>query len=350
MNVLMLPDYSQSNPYQKELAAALEKNGARVVFGNFNKLPVLRAVWAFWKPDVLHLHWTDVYFVAESWPKTILKSVRFLIEIMIVKLLRVKIIWTLHNISNHEKVKPGYERFINWILLHFYDQIIVHCSTAKDILIRVFDLPSEFKNKIHVVPHGHYAGYYKNQITQLEARAKLSIGNDELVFLYFGSIRPYKGIFDLVDAFRALEDSRLRLLIVGNPVNSEIKTEILRFCQIDNRIMTFLQYIPDDEIQIFMNAADVAVLPFTDILTSGSVLLAMSFGKAIIVPGIGCVSETLDDRGGILYDLKIADGLLNSMRKALSCNLSDMGHYNFLEVKKFDWMDIAKLTLQVYAA
>ena len=63
-----------------------------------------------------------------------------------------------------------------------------------------------------------------------------------------------------------------------------------------------LGFVPDDELQVYLRAADVVATPFLEILTSGSVLLAMSFERAVIAPRRGCVAETVGDDGGILYD------------------------------------------------
>ena len=349
MKVLMLPDYSQSNPYQRELVAALKDYGVDVTLCSFNALPLLRAVWKYGKPDVLHLHWTDGFIVAGNWLKTILKTMRFLIELLIVKSIGIRVVWTVHNLSNHEKINSNYESYINRILVHFYDQIIVHCSAARKAAVQLYHLADSFASKVHVVPHGHYMNCYENHITRHDARIKLDYDEDTILFLFFGSIRPYKGIFELIDVFCRIENPKVRLLIVGNPSNDVTRTELINRCQIDSRIKTCLQYVPENEIQIYMNAADVAVFPYTDILTSGSVLLAMSFGKAIVVPRIGCISETLDSQGNFLYDPDEINGLSKAIRAVIPSDLDIMGQHNRFKAETYDWKKIAQMTLDVYS-
>jgi glycosyltransferase involved in cell wall biosynthesis len=109
-----------------------------------------------------------------------------------------------------------------------------------------------------------------------------------------------------------------------------------------------MQYVPENEIQVYMNAADVAVFPFTDILTSGSVLLAMSFGKAIVVPRLGCITETLDIQGGFLYNPDDLDGLSMALQKIVLSDLNAMGQHNQITAEYFDWGKIANLTLDIY--
>jgi glycosyltransferase involved in cell wall biosynthesis len=177
----------------------------------------------------------------------------------------------------------------------------------------------------------------------------LDYEDESILFLFLGSIRPYKGIFELIDVFRNIESPKARLLIVGNPANETTKSDLLNRCELDSRIKTHLQYVPDDEIQIYMNAADVAVFPYTDILTSGSVLLAMSFGKSIVVPRIGCISETLDAKGSFLYDPDDTNGLSAAMQTVLTSDLATMGRHNRANVESYDWKKIAQMTLSVYS-
>jgi glycosyltransferase involved in cell wall biosynthesis len=347
MKVLMLP-YSRNNPYQRELTVALEKYGVDVTLCNFSVLPLLRAVWVCGKPDILHLHWTDGFIVARNWPKTILKTLRFLIELLVVKALGVKVVWTVHNLSNHEKIKSSYESFVNRLLIHLYDQVIVHCSSSQKVVIRTFRLTDRLNDRVHVIPHGHYLDSYENRITRQDARVSLDYKEDTVLFLFFGNIRPYKGLFELIDAFHMIENPKAELLIVGKPLNDIIKEDLLNRCQADNRIRTCLQYVLENEIQIYMNAADVVIFPYTDILTSGTVLLAMSFGKAIVVPNIGCIPETLDIQGGFLYDPNDVNGLSRALKNVLSSDLVAMGRHNRIKVENFGWDEIAKMTIKVY--
>jgi beta-1,4-mannosyltransferase len=348
MKVLMLPDYSRSNPYQRELVTALREFGVDVTLCSFNVLPLLRAIWVHGKPDVLHLHWTDGYIVAGNWLKTILKTLRFFMELLVVKGLGIKVVWTVHNLSNHEKINSNYERFVSRILVNFYDQVITHCSAARKSVVELYHL-ADHSNKVNVIPHGNYVGCYENRITRHDARIKLGYEDDTILFLFLGSIRPYKGIFELIDVFGKIENSKARLLIVGNSSNELTKKELINRCETDFRVRARLQYVPENEIQVYMNAADVTVFPYTDILTSGSVLLAISFGKAIVVPCIGCIPETLDIHGSFLYDPNDVDGLSRAMQDALSSDLETMGQYNRIHAENFNWKKIAQMTLDVYS-
>jgi len=77
-------------------------------------------------------------------------------------------------------------------------------------------------------------------------------------------------------------------------------------------------FIDDAELQFFIRAADAVVLPFRDVLTSGSAILALSFGRPVVAPRIGNLVEIVNEEMGILYAVEDQNGLVNGMRSALS--------------------------------
>jgi glycosyltransferase involved in cell wall biosynthesis len=349
MKILFLPDFSRGNPYQRELMKALERHHVNVNISNgISRFPLLGALKAHWKPDVVHFHWTHDFMIAGGRLKSIIGSLRFIAEILIVKCRGIKVVWTVHNILQHEREHQKLELFFNRILIRLYNQLIVHCSFSRKTVMQAFHLPERFKNKIHVIPHGHYINSYENKIPRQQARAKLGIKKEDIIFLYFGLIRPYKGVFQLIDTFQKIDNSRAQLFIVGRPANESIKKELMECCRSDNRIHTFLQFVPDEEIQVYINAADIAILPYQDIQTSGAMILAISFGKPVIAPAIGCIPEVLDEQGSFLYDPLESNGLINSMQLALSADLIRMGKHNFRIAQKLQWNDIGKQTYKVY--
>lgn len=346
IKVLFLP-YLEKNPYQKALANALLKEGVSVDFGIVSRLfSVLTSSRNHWRPEILHLHWQHPFLLGGTKLKTILKSVSFMSELLVLKLVGIKLIWTVHNIVNHEKRFSSLELFFNKFIARLCDRVIVHSSSAKNEVMEAFKIDKS--SQIVVIPHGNYIDYYENIISKSEARKKLKLSSENKIFLYFGTIRPYKGIPELIEAFKNLNPLNLILLIVGQPYNSQIAENILKRCEGIKNIRSIFKFILPEEIQIYMNAADVVVLPYQRILTSGAVILAMSFAKPIIAPASGCIPDVLDGKGSILYDPLEKKGLLKAMKQALSVDLKKMGEHNFKLAKKLDWKNIAKRTYKIY--
>jgi beta-1,4-mannosyltransferase len=351
INVLFLPDYTEYNPYQRELAQALRRYGVRVTLSNgVGRFPVLGAVAACGKPDVLHLHWTHPFTASRAgsaW-RSLAKSVRFLLELLSLKARGTSIVWTMHNLASHERRNWRIETLFNRVCAHLYDHVIVHCRFAERALVQSYVLPRNPQNRVTIIPHGNYIATYENAITSENARQCFGFTQQHTVFLFLGQIRPYKGVLHLIRAFRELDDARARLVIAGKPMGQAIADEVELLCSEDRRIQTRLAFIPDGEIQAHMNAADVVTLPYRDVLNSGGVLLAMSFGKAVIAPRLGCIPEVLDDLGALLYEPDSENGLLHALRQALEADLAAMGRHNLERARQLAWQDIAEKTYQVY--
>jgi glycosyltransferase involved in cell wall biosynthesis len=98
-----------------------------------------------------------------------------------------------------------------------------------------------------------------------------------------------------------------------------------------------------------MNAADVFILPYRDILNSGSVHLGISFGLPIVAPQLGCIPEVLAPENEFLYDPAESDGLIKAIKSALNHqSLDDIGEANFRRAKKQNWDRTAERLIDVY--
>lgn len=348
LKVIFIPDYRHVNPYQEALAGSLLKCGSAVHFGSFFGMSaVLRTARKYWKPDILHVHWTHPFTSGRSRTMTVIRSCDFILELLLLKLSGIRIVWTVHNIVDHESKFRSLELFFNKLLARMCDRLIVHCPSAKREIMGMYGVSSA---AVSVIPHGNYIGSYENSISRSAARERLNIRSDDTLLLYFGQIRPYKGVLELINAFEKLNRSNARLLIAGKPLSGKAAAEILERCRDDGRITAVFGFIPDSEIQLYMNAADIVVLPYRDVLTSGAVLSAISFGKPVIAPASGCIADTLDCNGSFLYP-KTEDGLLEAMRHALDtdrASLSSMGRYNLGLAGQFDWDGIAGKHCSIY--
>jgi len=347
MKVLFIPDYSKGNPYQRLLAGSLLDLGVEVVFGEiFRAFSLTISALRNWKPHIIHMIWTDPFFIAGTSFKTFVRLVLFIVDLMMVKLVGIKIVWTVHNKYNHEERHVRLDLLNSRMLAKICDVIKVESPSARSEIQKLYKISNA--SKIITIPEGNYIDAYPNIVDKVTSRKSLGPSLDDLVFLYFGQIKPYKGVPELINAFKKLDNPQATLLIAGKPCNNEISEDILKKCDKNENIKTIFEFIPDDEIQIYMNAADVVVLPYRDILTSGAAILAMSFGRAVIAPAIGCIPDVLDSKGGFVYDLSTEDGLLEAMQRALDADLKKMGKHNFQLAKRLQWDDIGKQTYKIY--
>jgi glycosyltransferase involved in cell wall biosynthesis len=348
MTVIFLPDYTDGNPYQANLADALDEEVA--LAGSEGILPILNAVRSNKDVSVVHVHWLDAYiFNPSSRSKTLLHTILTIAQLLIINLKNTPVVWTVHNLVSHESTYPWLERLFKHIIVRYIcDALFVHCEAVTAEIVAEYKLPDSICNKIHVINHGHYLNNYNDAISTEQARNELGLDQDKRIFLYFGQIRPYKGVPKLIEEFKSIESPDSLLLVVGSPAGDSLERAVRNKSTTDSRIRTILEFIPDNDIQIYMNAADCVVLPYNKITTSGSAVLAASFGKAIIIPRLGCVAEQLDEEGSVIYSPDNKNGLRSALVESLERNLSVMGEHNKQLARQRDWDGIANTTSQVY--
>jgi len=339
MKVLFLPNWSNGNPYLNLLKENLLTHNIEVVFDNYKKwLPITLACLKNRNCHIVHLHWIQpiISCLYISRIKTIqyLILLVLIIDLAICKLFGKKIFWTVHNLYTHESQERRIETYFRKILYKISSKVFVHSQSSIEELKISYNLRNI--DKIIVSYHGHYIDSYPNTISREAARKTLNLTSSKKIFLYIGNIREYKGIPKLIKEFKKISlDKNTALIIAGKPISKEYEQKITNIINKHSKIYTFFEFVPDNKIQIYMNAADVCVFPFQEILTSGSIIFAMSFGKAIIAPRKKIINEILGDEGAIYYDESTS--LYDALTKTLNCNLSKMGEHNKTRVSKFDW-------------
>lgn len=346
MSILSIPDYRGGNPYQSNLEEALDEN---VTYGRDGvAFPICRELLSG-EVTLVHLHWFSAFFKGDSSLDTAKRFGLFVVWILLIRLRSIPVVWTVHNVQIHDSEYPRVERIVKrWFILNMCDRFIVHCDAIKEELVTEYDLPPSVQDRIDIIPHGHYLDNYENELEKAQARNSLDIPESSTLFLFFGKICPYKGIHSLIDAFQELSSGDRRLLVAGKPVTKSFGDTVYRRCNSDERIHHELRFIPDDEIQRYLNAADAVVLPYRNITTSGSAILAMSFGKAVVVPRLGCLPDLLDDEGAVLYDPEQPDALRTALEATAERDLEEMGNHNMTNVSKYDWDSIAEQTRETY--
>jgi glycosyltransferase involved in cell wall biosynthesis len=119
--------------------------------------------------------------------------------------------------------------------------------------------------------------------------------------------------------------------------------------RLDPRILVHAaHFFPNEEFQLYLNAADVAVFPFLEIMTSGSVIMALSFGRPVVAPAKGCLPELLDEELGIVYAPGQAGALGLAMEAIRERDLAACGRAAFRRARSLSWGPIARLTLEAY--
>jgi len=351
--VLMMYNINEKHEYFICLLKELLKENTNIfLYKEYRFLfPVFLNILRLKNCRIVHYHFINSIagFKTKYKIKLLLSSIKFLVDVYLIKyLLHTKIIWTVNNMYSHELFFPRLEKFIRRHFAKKADILIAHCNEAKKKVQKEFIIPP---NKIFMIPHGNYLTAYNNEISKERAREILSLSKNQLVFLHFGNIRPYKGIDRIIEDFSHLKnDGNIKLLIVGKSINKEIEDLLITKAKGNTNIKFKFERIPNNDVQIYMNASDIIVASYHKILTSGTVILAMSFGIPFIAPRLGCIPEISNENDAFLYNPKEKNGLLNSLQKAIDNKekLNVIGQNNLNSIRKFDWNKIAKKTKKVY--
>lgn len=351
--IIHLPDFHQANPYQSLLLKSLTNLGfdvgcgTRKVYFSFIDLSILFSLVKNRGVDIIHLHWLHPFLLHGNKTKMMFRGFIFVLQLLLIRILGKKIVWTVHNMKNHENRFAGIEIFFSRIVSALANAVIAHCEASKEEITEFFRIR---RNKIFVIPHGHYVKVYRETRTRQECREGLNLQDSDFVFLFLGLIRPYKGILEMIESFQEIDNLSAKLIIAGRVQGSDLFDVIEKKTALSKNILSELRYIPDDDLEIYLKAADVMVLPYRDIVNSGSAVLGMSFGKVIIAPHLGCIPEILNSGGGILYNPNDKNGLLKAMKSAMASKAKfiEMGEHNYQLAIKMDWKDIAASTGKVY--
>ncbi|NEN97476.1 MAG: glycosyltransferase family 4 protein [Moorea sp. SIO1F2] len=295
--------------------------------------------------SIWHRHWPERNLNEPNFFRAIAKTLALLFLMILARWRGTKIVWTVHNLASHEQLYPQLEA---WFWKVFTRQLDGYINLSKTGMKAAQERFPQLKNiPGFVVPHGHYRGQYPNQVSSQEARNYLGITNSAKVLLLFGRIRPYKNAPQLIRVFRKLFDSEAILYIVGSPEFTELAAEIERESALDQRVRINLDFIPQDHMQWYFSAADLVILPYREILNSGSAFLALSFNRPILVPKIGALPEVQEQVGEewvYTYTGEITD---YDIEKALDWALNTPRPEQ-APLEAFDWQELANQTINAY--
>ena len=240
------------------------------------------------KPRMFHILWNNK---VQLFDRTLL--------MLYYKLLAKKVALTAHNVNAGKR--DANDSFLNRLTLKIQyrlaDHIFVHTELMKRELLEEFGVKTSV---VTVVPFGINNSVPNSKLTPAEAKQGLGIESGTKTILFFGSIRPYKGLVYLISAFKEIAERNpaYRLIIAGERRKGSEKywDEIQRLigCVINQRqVIQRIEYIPDEETELYFKAADVLALPYTHVFQSGVLFLAHSFGLPVIATDVGSIREDI---------------------------------------------------------
>jgi glycosyltransferase involved in cell wall biosynthesis len=302
------------------------------------------------KPKLFHILWNNKF---EVFDRTLL--------LLYYRLCGKTIVLTAHNVNagKRDAKDSAINRLTLGIQYRLADHVFVHTDNMKSELVRDFGIADR---AVSVIPLGMNNSAPHTDLTPEDARRRLGLDVADKVILFFGSIGPYKGLETLVAAFPTVAAvyPTARLIVVGKPkvgcdqYLQEIASTISRDSS-GRRVMQRLEFIPDDETEIYFKAADVLVLPYIEVSQSGVLILGYSFGLPVVATAVGSLPEDIvEGQTGFLckpddpQDLgaAIVRYFQSDLYRDLPARRQEIEAY---ASRRYSWGVVADKTLEIYA-
>lgn len=264
---------------------------------------------------------------------------------------QLPVVLTVHD------VKPHYERFVSRASfikrsLQIPRRLIVHYEEGKRQLADHWGICSDH---IDVIPHGIMP--VQNPPDQRDARKKFNLPQDRQIILFFGGIRPNKGLDVLIKALEIVKlfNEQVLLVIAGGLLGRfsfEQYSNMIRNTGLSNHVQTFIKFIPEEEVDYFFAASNLVVLPYLKFEAQSGVLLrAYAHKKPVVVSNVGAMGELVSsDNIGLAVEPGSVEPLAQAVINALDDLDKFQSHYSPDLENKYGWEHIAEQTMRSYEA
>jgi glycosyltransferase involved in cell wall biosynthesis len=315
MKILVFP--RDTNPYQDSLYGEMQRLGAAAIYVgeltpvrslNLLLLPLEVAVRRMEGARVIHLHWVFTFTLPGARRFPVMRWVAqiwFLFLLRTCRMIGVHLVWTAHNVLPHEQVF-GDDISARRALVEASDLVLAHSQSTLDELAALGAVPS----RSAIIRHGPFGSRPAAELLRTPG-----CGGGPRRFLFFGFVREYKGVDDLLAAFATLpEDIAVHLTIAGQCDDPSLRSRLRELARKGgSNILLRLEHVPGGEVSQLLAAADVVTLPFRRAATSGSAMLALSHGRPLTVPNLTAFAD-IPDQAVLRYD-----GGVTALAAALVC-------------------------------
>lgn len=283
-----LKDTKSKHPIQTE---------AKFILDFFNPLSWL---WTF-----LEIRNKKAELLILQWVSPIQGPIYFVICILTKTFTKTKVLYVCHNVEPHEK--HFYDSLFISLAFMYGDTYIVHSRADKLILEELT------KNKNIIEGFLPTFDMFRSDTVNI-TRVKRNLNLGSKVILFFGYIRPYKGLKYLLDAMpQILNKYRdLMLLVVGEFWSKDKKdyTDQVDKLGIIENVIFIDNYVPNEDLGRYFAVSDVVVLPYTSATQSASIQTAYAFNKPVISTAVGGLSDVVEDgKTGYVIDPENADDI-----------------------------------------
>lgn len=301
------------------------------------------------KPELFHILWNNKFPLFDC---TVL--------MLYYKLLGKHVVFTAHNVNagKRDQNDSWLNRMSLKIQYGLCDHIFVHTEGMKTEMTSEFRIP---ENKVTAIPFGINNTVPITRLSSVEAKRRVGIGNADKTLLFFGNIAPYKGLEYLIAAFDELlkRDRSYRLLVVGKPKGpkrywNDVRRSIETSSMAD-RVIAKIEYVPDEDTELYFKAADALILPYAHVFQSGVLFLGYSFGLPAIAADIGSLREEIvEGKTGFVFKPRDSSDLAGTIQTYFNSELFHNLESRRSDIKayaneRYSWHKVAAIITSVYS-
>jgi len=227
-----------------------------------------------------------------------------------------KILFITENVVSHEA--NAIDKFLTRIGLKFASKFLVLSGIVEKEVQQFSKGKKVYRSELPV-----YDCYKQSeQADQKILKKELGFEDNSLVLLFFGYVRKYKGLDILIEAFPKILSSnqKARLLIVGEFYDDPKEyLEQIKKLNIEDKVKVINQFVPNEEVAKYYQAADLVILPYRSATQSGILNVAYGFYKPVIVTDVGGLAEFVDDgKTGFVVEPNSPDAIAEGVNKFLN--------------------------------
>jgi glycosyltransferase involved in cell wall biosynthesis len=289
----LFPGRSDKDPSQEPITA----EDAQYLIDSLNPVTWLTTFCRIrrFRPDGVVLQWWTTFW-APAW---------LTLGLLTRLVLHRALIFVCHNVLPHEA--RWWDSRLARFVLGWGTDFIVQSHQEMDRLLAL--LP---KADVDIVPHPVYDMFADQKVSRGKARKQLGLPDEPPVLLFFGIVREYKGLADILAALPTIQAQvgRVMLVVAGEVWEDKHKyTEMIDQLDIGDSVIIEDRYIPNEQVPLYFSAADVLVAPYRRATGSGVVQMAVGCGCPVITTSGGDPARIATEEGA---------GLVTQPRDSLS--------------------------------
>jgi D-inositol-3-phosphate glycosyltransferase len=266
----------------------------------------------------------------------------FYFSVKLSKLFGFKVVATLHDVTSFtgDRLPASTEKN----LINSIDEIIIHNEHSYNVINEIY--PSDH---YHVIEHGSYIPFIKKIEPQ-------QLNDQEFRLLFFGQIKTVKGLDILLKALSILKVKgvKVKLTIAGRPwkVGFDEYQKMIDDYGINDMLDLHIKYIPNESVWDYFNSTNLVVLPYREIFQSGVLLMAMSYGRAVLTSDIPAFLGLVKDRKyGFTFKSESSEALATKLEEVINSKNTlpeiEENAYQYVDTA-YDWNVSGLKTKAVY--